>query len=190
MSATFFIQRLQMIICLPCICRITAMCCYRTCHLLLTASGVAPAATQAAGTATAARGKHAAGLRRSRQPNAVTELISYVRDTWLESSIWKPANLSAYCQQVRTNNDVEGWHRRLNQNARRGQLSLYVFYTRKRTTSGSRSVSCQTAVCVATHGRNTATSTAVCGSCGKSTRPTSAPLRVCCEPPAVCSFRT
>jgi len=55
---------------------------------------------------------------------AVTQLISYVRDTWLESSIWKPANLSAYCQQVRTNNDVEGWHRRLNQNARRGHLPL------------------------------------------------------------------
>ena len=57
---------------------------------------------------------------------AVTHLLSYVRDTWLENATWKPANLSAYCQQVKTNNDVDGWHRRLNQKARRGKLPLYM----------------------------------------------------------------
>ena len=57
---------------------------------------------------------------------AVVQLLQYVQSTWLENSTWTPANLTCYCQQVRTNNDVEGWHRRLNQQARRGALPLYM----------------------------------------------------------------
>jgi len=57
---------------------------------------------------------------------ALRQLIECVRTTWLESTVWTPANLSCFCRQVRTNNDVEGWHRRLNQMARRGSLPFYV----------------------------------------------------------------
>jgi len=54
------------------------------------------------------------------------KMLQYVRSTWLQHAIWAPANVSAYGQQVRTNNDVEGWHRRLNARARRGDLPFYV----------------------------------------------------------------
>lgn len=65
----------------------------------------------------------------ARAPANCTELqqmLQYVRSTWLQHAIWAPVNVSAYGQQVRTNNDVEGWHRRLNARARRGDLPFYV----------------------------------------------------------------
>ena len=34
---------------------------------------------------------------------------------WFQNSVWKPLDISAYRRLVRTNNDVEGYHRRLNQ---------------------------------------------------------------------------
>ena len=45
----------------------------------------------------------------------LSELLSYMRGTWFSSSVWKPANLCSYQMLVRANNDVEGYHRRLNQ---------------------------------------------------------------------------
>ena len=53
------------------------------------------------------------------------QLVSYVEKTWI-SGLGKPADLSVFEQSVRTNNDVEGWHNRLNRYARRGQLPLYL----------------------------------------------------------------
>ena len=41
-------------------------------------------------------------------------LFEYVRSTWFESGIWTVASWSVYNRVVRTNNDCEGWHRRLN----------------------------------------------------------------------------
>ena len=57
---------------------------------------------------------------------ALAHLLQYINATWLQHGIWAVENLSCYCQQVRTNNDVEGWHRRLNYLARRGALPLYM----------------------------------------------------------------
>ena len=42
------------------------------------------------------------------------ELFQYVRSTRLQSSIWRPRNISAYLRLVRTNNDLECYHNRLN----------------------------------------------------------------------------
>ena len=42
------------------------------------------------------------------------ELYGYVAKTWFRSSVWKPRNICAYKRLVRTNNDCEGYHRRLN----------------------------------------------------------------------------
>ena len=42
------------------------------------------------------------------------ELYEYVAQTWFRSSVWKPRNICAYKRLVRTNNDCEGYHRRLN----------------------------------------------------------------------------
>ena len=48
---------------------------------------------------------------------ALRSLVEYVQATWLESTVWSPDRWSIFNQSVRTNNDVEGWHRRLNHNA-------------------------------------------------------------------------
>ena len=47
--------------------------------------------------------------------NKMNSLYDYVKGTWFESSVWKPRDLCGYHRLVRTNNDVEGYHRRLNQ---------------------------------------------------------------------------
>ena len=56
------------------------------------------------------------------QSDAVTPalqgLVAYVETTWVKSLLWPPAAWSVYKQSVRTNNDVEGWHRRLNASGR------------------------------------------------------------------------
>ncbi|XP_038055823.1 uncharacterized protein LOC119727826 [Patiria miniata] len=44
---------------------------------------------------------------------AMVELCSYLRTTWLENSTWSPRDWSVFMRSIRTNNDVEGWHRRL-----------------------------------------------------------------------------
>ena len=44
----------------------------------------------------------------------MNSLYDYVKGTWFESSVWKPRDLCGYHRLVRTNNDVEGYHRRLN----------------------------------------------------------------------------
>ena len=60
------------------------------------------------------------------EDDAVDQLLTYVSSTWLDSTVWSTENLSVYGQHVRTNNDVEGWHRRLNQRARRADLPFYL----------------------------------------------------------------
>jgi len=52
-------------------------------------------------------------------------LVSYVNDMWISSRLWPASSWSAYEASVRTNNDVEGWHNRLNCQTRNGKLDLY-----------------------------------------------------------------
>ena len=61
------------------------------------------------------------------------ELTDYMQTTWMESSIWSIAEWCVFMQTVRTNNDVEGWHNRLKQQALRGHLpfSLLVQVLKK-----------------------------------------------------------
>jgi hypothetical protein len=56
----------------------------------------------------------------------VRQLESYIEATWMKSSLWKVQDWCIYMQPVRTNNDTEGWHRRLNTRARRGELPFYL----------------------------------------------------------------
>ena len=42
------------------------------------------------------------------------KFLDYVESYWLRSSIWRPCNISVYQRLVRTNNDLEGYHNRLN----------------------------------------------------------------------------
>ena len=55
----------------------------------------------------------------------VVQHLEYVQRTWLDSTVWPPSAWSAFKQPVRTNNDVEGWHARLNSRANHGRLNLY-----------------------------------------------------------------
>ena len=55
-------------------------------------------------------------------------LCDYVRKNWMEGSSWPPAAWSVYGQPVRTNNDVEGWHHRLNRKAGGNGLNMYLLF--------------------------------------------------------------
>ena len=41
-------------------------------------------------------------------------LIAYISDTWITSSLHGPHRWSVFGMPIRTNNDVEGWHNKLN----------------------------------------------------------------------------
>jgi len=58
--------------------------------------------------------------------DAQNQLCDYLRNTWITATIWPPSTWSVFGESVRTNNDVEGWHRRLNGKASHGQLNLYL----------------------------------------------------------------
>ena len=48
-----------------------------------------------------------------------------MRVNWINENIWPPEKWSVFNQQVRTNNDAEGWqHNRLNERER-AKLSFY-----------------------------------------------------------------
>ena len=63
---------------------------------------------------------------RSQLCEPTRELIDYVSETWLSNTVWSVGNWCAFRRLVRTNNDVEGWHRRINQRANKHNLSLYL----------------------------------------------------------------
>ena len=46
--------------------------------------------------------------------NKLIKLLNYVNSKWIDSRMWPPSAWSVFGQSVRTNNDVAGWHRRLN----------------------------------------------------------------------------
>ncbi len=51
---------------------------------------------------------------------SVMSFINYVEDTWMDSTVWPVESWTVYGRSVRTNNDVEGWHTRLNRRAKKG----------------------------------------------------------------------
>ena len=56
------------------------------------------------------------------------ELIKYVNGTWIVHNTWNPDAWSVYGHSIRTNNDVEGYHNRLNSRGRR-EMPLYQLFT-------------------------------------------------------------
>ncbi|XP_033746946.1 uncharacterized protein LOC117332171 [Pecten maximus] len=44
----------------------------------------------------------------------LSQFVEYVRSQWIDSATFPPTTWSAFESSVRTNNDVEGWHNRLN----------------------------------------------------------------------------
>ncbi|KAK4296448.1 hypothetical protein Pmani_031060 [Petrolisthes manimaculis] len=56
----------------------------------------------------------------------VREFMDYGDQTWLQSPVWKTENWSVFGRSIRTNNDVEGWHHKLNRRAKKGNLPFYL----------------------------------------------------------------
>ena len=47
-------------------------------------------------------------------------------DTWLSSTVWAIQSWCVSGQTIRTNNDCEGWHHRINRRAQKGNLQFYL----------------------------------------------------------------
>ena len=54
------------------------------------------------------------------------QLTDYIEINWMESAVWTPEAWSCFGQSIRTNNDVEGWHHRINAKAKKGNLPFYM----------------------------------------------------------------
>ena len=54
------------------------------------------------------------------------DLCKYYDETWLTSSVWSIEDTNNFLRPIRTNNDVEGWHLRLNNRAGRNDLQFYL----------------------------------------------------------------
>ena len=48
---------------------------------------------------------------------ALQELVNYIKTTWIYSSLFPSENWSVFNLPFCTNNDVEGWHHRMNKKA-------------------------------------------------------------------------
>ena len=62
----------------------------------------------------------------SESPTPIQNLLQYMESMWIDAVVWKPENLSIFREMVRTNNDIEGWHRGLNSRANDNKLPFYV----------------------------------------------------------------
>jgi hypothetical protein len=62
---------------------------------------------------------------RTVQPVLVT-FSDYIEKYWLDSTVWSLETWSCFMTPVRTNNDTEGWHRRLKVRADRKKLQVYA----------------------------------------------------------------
>jgi hypothetical protein len=52
------------------------------------------------------------------------KFCSYIDRNWIKSHTWPPVNWSVFRQDDRTNNDVEGWHNRINE-GKNGAFNLF-----------------------------------------------------------------
>ena len=65
-------------------------------------------------------------LQGKAETEPLKELCRYVSATWIGSTVWPPSAWCVFMQRTRTNNDLEGWHHRLNNLAKRGNLQFYL----------------------------------------------------------------
>ena len=65
-------------------------------------------------------------LRQRTEEQGLRQLTTYIAQTWIQSDVWPTRSWSVFMQSVRTNNDVEGWHNRLNAKVKgRSRLNMY-----------------------------------------------------------------
>lgn len=56
----------------------------------------------------------------------IKELYEYMEETWIAGRTWTPFDWSVYGVAIRTNNDLEGWHTRLNHRCNRANPQFYL----------------------------------------------------------------
>ena len=56
----------------------------------------------------------------------IQPLIEYMDRTWMTGAMWSPADWCVFKRAIRSNNDVEGWHNRLNTRAQHSNISFYI----------------------------------------------------------------
>ncbi|KAK3698433.1 hypothetical protein QZH41_010007, partial [Actinostola sp. cb2023] len=66
-----------------------------------------------------------ARLRIQATTQPLRQIVQYIKDQWIESTIHPIKDWSIYGQPIRTNNDIEGWHHGLNRRASGRHLPLY-----------------------------------------------------------------
>jgi hypothetical protein len=64
-------------------------------------------------------------LKKSATTDAFQKLIKYIQGTWIRG-FYEIATWNMFMVPTRTNNDCEGWHRRVNVNAWDGSLPFYT----------------------------------------------------------------
>ncbi|KAG1653164.1 hypothetical protein GQR58_025784 [Nymphon striatum] len=56
----------------------------------------------------------------------LTAFFQYVHDTWITNRTWPLQSITVFGRSIRTNNDVEGWHNRINRRAKKSNLPFYM----------------------------------------------------------------
>ena len=64
-------------------------------------------------------------LQQRANTDQLQRLVGYIERQWINHSIFDVASWSMFGSSIRTNNDVEGWHHRLNNRAGHRGLSFY-----------------------------------------------------------------
>ena len=59
-------------------------------------------------------------------PQLIQELFQYTDSQWVRGRLFTPRDISVFGLDVRINNEVEGYHNRLNRRGQRGQLQFYL----------------------------------------------------------------
>ena len=57
---------------------------------------------------------------------ALQKICNYISGTWISNPLWPTSSWSAFMRNTCTNNDVVGWHCRLNAHAKKSNLPFYV----------------------------------------------------------------
>jgi hypothetical protein len=63
-------------------------------------------------------------LKEKATTQQLQSVMYYIHGTWFDSTVWPITAWSVFGKSVRTNNDVEGWHNRVNTHAQLEQLTV------------------------------------------------------------------
>jgi hypothetical protein len=53
------------------------------------------------------------------------KFFNYIYNNWMQPGIWSPEAWSVFLQIIRTNNDAEGWHNKINKKGKGARLHFY-----------------------------------------------------------------